>query len=64
MMYTQVLSRLQSWTSISNLLYFGKWAFLLFWLPGMLFLLFFAPLPAVHDQLHSFRHAFSMIGCH
>ncbi len=63
-MRSEVLGLRRMWFSMSNLLYFGKWAFLLFWLPGMLFLLFFAPLPAVHDQLHSFRHAFSMIGCH
>lgn len=63
-MRSSALVAVQSWISVSNIGYYSQWVLLLFWIPAFLYLLLFAPMPAVHDQLHSFRHAFGMIGCH
>lgn len=32
--------------------------------PAVVYLLFYAPIPAVHDSLHHLRHSFFGVPCH
>lgn len=47
-----------------SLVYWLKWAILLTWIPLTLYFLFVSPLPAVHNNVHSFRHTFANMPCH
>lgn len=64
---TSAIARLAGVSSRLNaetVAYYLEWALLLAWVPVTLYLLLFAPMPAVHDSVHAFRHAFANIVCH
>lgn len=34
------------------------------WIPLVLYVVFFAPMPDVHDGMHPLRHASTLVQCH
>lgn len=64
---TAAISRVLGVSALINtsaVSYYLRLALLLSWIPLTLFFLLFAPIPALHDNLHALRHSLANVPCH